>query len=131
MYRYVSLKSVGLLGLLLFGLSGCGIWPVMTEDHGRRPFAMGKSDQVLWPWAPHPIHLNENFGVAYRQSIEGQILHPRAAKNLNAIPGGVDPQATQYSVTRYQKMFENPPFSQKKSSGGATGASSSGGGKSK
>ena len=131
MHRYLPLNSVVILGFVLLGVSGCGLWPVMTEDNGRRPFALGKSDQALLPWAPHPLHLNENFGVAYRQSIEGQILHPRAAKNLDSIPGGIDPQATQFSLTRYHKMFEKPPFSPKKSSGGSLSGSSSGGGATK
>ena len=133
MNRYLSLKSASLLGALLLGLSGCGIWPVMTEDNGRRPHAMGKSDQVLWPWAPHPKHLNEKFGVAYRQAIEGQLANPSAARNLDPVPGAHDPQVIQKSMARYQLMFEKPPFEGKKKSGGSSsgGASGSGGGNSK
>ena len=74
--------AVGLIGILLLGMTGCGVWPTMTEDHGRRPFAMGKSDQVLSPWAPQPVHLNEDFGNSYRYAKEGHILNPQAGNSL-------------------------------------------------
>ena len=144
MQRQLKVKMVGLLGIVVIGLTGCGVYPVMTEDNGRRPFAMGKSDQVVWPWAPQPVHLNEDYGIAYRQSVEGQILNPEASKNLGPVEGAADPKALHYSLRRYQEAFKNPPYSDfelkittsgggssggggKKSSSG--GANSSGGGK--
>jgi uncharacterized membrane protein YgcG len=144
MQRQLKVKMVGLLGIVVIGLTGCGVWPVMTEDNGRRPFAMGKSDQLLLPWAPQPVHLNEDYGIAYRQSVEGQILNPEASKNLGPVEGAADPKALYYNLLRYQEAFKNPPYSEfelkittsgggssgggaKKSSSG--GANSSGGGK--
>ena len=144
MQRQLKVKMVGLLGIVVIGLTGCGVYPVMTEDNGRRPFAMGKSDQVVWPWAPQPVHLNEDYGIAYRQSVEGQILNPEASKNLGPVEGAADPKALHYNLLRYQEAFKNPPYSEfelkittsgggssggggKKSSSG--GANSSGGGK--
>ncbi|MDH5585641.1 MAG: hypothetical protein OEZ05_03350 [Nitrospirota bacterium] len=128
MKPHLLITSVALFGLLLSGVTGC-VWPVMKEQNGYRPFAMGKSDQVLWPWAPHPIHLNEGFGVASRQAVEGQIVNPGAAKNLNPVIGSADPQAIQYSLARYQSMFKTPPFSQSSNtSGGGAGSGTSGGG---
>ena len=134
MQRQLHMKSIGLLAMVLVGMTGCGIYPVMTEENGRRPQAMGKSDQVLMPWAPQPIHLSEEYGLAYRQALEGQILNPRASNNLEPVPGADDPRAQKYSLTRYQLMFENPPFSDLKlKSGKSSGGSkkSGGGGKKK
>jgi len=131
MQSQIYIKILGVVSLILLGLPGCGIWPVMTEENGRRPHAMGKSDQVLWPWAPHPVHLNEEYGLAYRQALEGQILNPASAKNTMPVPGAADPRAIQYSMTRYQLMFENPPFSNtklesgKKNSGKKSGSGGS------
>ncbi len=118
------ITSLALSSVLLSGMTGC-FWPVMKEQNGYRPFAMGKSDQVLWPWAPQPVHLSENHGIAYRQSVEGQILYPEAAQNLNPITGLADPTGLQYSLGRYQQMFENPPYSEfdLSSSGGKNAAS--------
>jgi uncharacterized membrane protein YgcG len=145
MQRQLKVTTVSFLGIVVIGLSGCGIWPVMTEDNGRRPFAMGKSDQVVWPWASQPIHLNEDYGVAYRQSVEGQILNPMAARNLGPVEGTADPKGLHYSLLRYQESFKNPPYSEfelkittsgggasgggsKKSAGGGGNSSSGGGG---
>ena len=124
------ITSVALSCLLTSGVTGC-VWPVMKDQNGYRPFAMGKSDQVLWPWAPQPIHLNEGFGVAYRQAVEGQIQYPRSAKYVDSINGMADPQAIQYSLARYQKMFKAPPFSQSNDSsgGGAKSGNAKGGAK--
>ena len=126
MYSQVNIRVVGLLSLVWIGLAGCGVWPVMTEENGRRPLAMGKSDQVISPWAARPVHLSEEYGLAYRQAVEGQIMNPSAAENLEPIPGAADPKAIQFSMTRYQLMFENPPFSDLKLTRG--GGSSGGGG---
>jgi hypothetical protein len=107
-------------------MAGCGVWPVMTEENGRRPRAMGKSDQVLSPWAPHPIHLNEEYGLAYRQALENQIVNPAASNNMEPVPGAADSQALQNSLARYQLMFQNPPYSEFKMTGGAGGGASTG-----
>jgi hypothetical protein len=131
MQRQSMMKSTGLgdlilVGLILLVMTGCGVWPVMTEENGRRPFAMGKSDQVLWPWAPQPVHLNEEYGLAYRQALENQIVNPAAASNLDTIPGAADSQALQYSLARYQLMFQSPPYSEFKLQGGSGSSASTG-----
>ena len=128
MQWHLKVKTVGLLGIIIFGLSGCGVWPIMTEDDGRRPFAMGKSDQVLWPWAPQPVHLSEDYGIAYRQSVEGQILNPEAAKNLGPVEGAADPKGLHYSLLRYQEHFKTPPYSEWDLKITTSGGGTSGGG---
>lgn len=117
MRRQFFMNSVGLIGIILLGMTGCSVWPIMSEDNGRRPFAMGKSDQVLYPWAPQPIHLNEEYGNSYRYAVENQILNPQAGNSLVPLEG-LGGQAAQYSVDRYQKLFEKPPFADKKGGGG-------------
>ena len=117
MRRQFFMKSVGLIGIILLGTTGCSVWPIMTEDNGRRPFAMGKSDQVLYPWAPQPVHLNEDFGNSYRYAKETQILNPQAGNSLVPLEGmGGQPAA--YTVERYHKIFEKGPFEEKKGGGG-------------
>ena len=125
MQRQFFKNSVGLIGLMLIGMTGCGVWPVMTDDNGRRPFAMGKEDQVFWPWAPQPIHLNEDFGNSHRYALEGQILNPQAGNSLAPIEGRGAP-AAQLSMERYYKMFEKPPFKAKSGAGGKITFSSGG-----
>ena len=117
MRRQFFNSSVGLICFLLVGMTGCGVWPVMTEDNGRRPFAMGKSDQVFSPWAPHPVHLNEDFGNSYRYAKETQILNPQAGNSLEPLEG-ISGRASQYNIDRYQKLWEKPPFAEKKGGGG-------------
>jgi hypothetical protein len=126
MQRQSIVKSAGLIALILVGMTGCGVWPFMPEENGRRPQAMGKSDQVLWPWAPQPVHLSEEYGLAYRQALEGQIVNPAASKNIDPIPGAADSRALQNSLTRYQLMFESPPYSPFKLKGSSGGGGSSG-----
>ncbi len=126
MQRQSIVKMTGLIALILVGVGGCGVWPVMTEENGRRPQAMGKSDQVLLPWAPQPVHLNEEYGLAYRQALENQIVNPAASNNIDPIPGAADSQALQNSLTRYQLMFQSPPFSEFKSQGGSGSSASTG-----
>lgn len=128
MQRQLDMKVISVGGLLIMGLTGCGVWPVMTEGDGKRPFAMGKSDQVFLPDAPRPVHLSEDFGVAYRQSVEGQIQNPAAANNLEQVPGSADPQALKYSLSRYQLGFKTPPFSEWELKESASPSSSSGSG---
>lgn len=127
MRRQYFVNSVGLIGILLLGMTGCGVWPTMTEDHGRRPFAMGKSDQVLSPWAPQPVHLNEEYGNSYRYALEGQILNPQAGNSLEPVEG-IGGQPSQFSMERYHKSFEKPPFAEKKGNGGGRIKFSLGGG---
>lgn len=126
MQRQSIVTMVGLIGLVLVGMGGCGVWPVMTEENGRRPQAMGKSDQVLSPWAPQPVHLNEEYGLAYRQALENQIVNPAASNKIDPIPGAADSRALQNSMTRYQLMFQSPPFSEFKLQGGSGSSASTG-----
>ncbi|MCA9420135.1 MAG: hypothetical protein KC592_03890 [Nitrospira sp.] len=127
MQRQSIVTMAGLMGLILMWMGGCGVWPVMTEESGRRPHAMGKSDQVFSPWAPQPVHLSEEYGLAYRQALENQIVNPAASNNTNPVPGAADSQAMGHSLARYQLMFQSPPYSEfKLQGGGATGSTSSG-----
>lgn len=126
MQRQSIVTMAGLIGLILVGTGGCGVWPVMTEENGRRPQAMGKNDQVFSPWAPHPVHLHEEFGLAYRQALENQIVNPAAANNIDPVPGAADSQAIQHSLGRYQSMFENPPYSEFKKSGSSGSSAATG-----
>ncbi len=102
--------TVGLLIWVLVGVTGCGIWPVMTEENGRRPRGMGRSDQVLWPWATQPVHLSEEYGWSYRYAVENQILDPQSINSLEVVQG-IGGAAGKLSMERYQLMFKNPPFS--------------------
>ena len=117
MRRRIFINAIGLICCLGLGMTGCGVWPVMTEENGRRPFAMGKSDQVMSPWAPQPIHLNEDFGNSYRYAKESQILNPQAGNSLEPLEG-LSGLPGQYTGERYQKMFEKPAFAEKKGGGG-------------
>lgn len=111
----IRMQCLGIVAASLIGLSGCGVWPVMTEENGRRPFEMGKSDQVLSPWARQPVHLSEGYGESYRYAVENQILNPQAAKSLKVVEG-LDGGPANLNMTRYQEMFKKPPF--KRASGG-------------
>lgn len=117
MRRQLFVHSVVLIGILLWGMAGCGVWPVMTEDNGRRPFAMGKSDQVFSPWAPQPVHLSEDYGNSYRYAKETQIFNPQAGNSLAPLEG-LAGQPAAYTVERYHKIFEKGPFEEKKGAGG-------------
>ena len=105
---------VGMLAVIIIGLTGCGIWPVMTEENGRRPKAMGKSDQVFSPWATQPVHLSEEYGRPYRYAVENQILNPKTANSLEVVEG-LDGVPVQLGMQRYQKMFKDPPFARSQS----------------
>ncbi len=117
MNKRITMQCVGFVVASMIGLTGCGIWPVMTEDNGRRPFAMGKSDQVFLPGAPQPVHLSEDFGDSYRYALEGQILNPQAAKSLDVVEG-IGGGPAQMNMERYQEMFKEPPYSQSSGGGG-------------
>ncbi len=103
--------------VLLLWLSGCHLWPTMSNEDGRRPLDMGKSDQVLAPNAPPPLHLSESFGKAFRTARENQILYPDASKNLDPVTG-LDGQAAEAAVERYRKQFKEPAYEMEMSSGG-------------
>ena len=104
-----KIVRIGLGCSLSLILGGCQIWPVMTEADGRKPFALGKADQVLSPYAPHPVHLSENYGEAFRTARDNQILHPEASGNLEPVTG-VDGPATATAIERYREHFKKPPF---------------------
>ncbi len=125
MRRQDFVHAVGLIGILLLGMPGCGIWPTMTEDHGRRPFAMGKGDQVFSPWAAQPIHLSEDYGNSYRYALESQILNPQAGNSLEPLEGR-SAQAAQLGMERYYKMYKKPPFKPRSGAGGKITFSSGG-----
>ena len=112
MNKRITMQCVGLVVASMIGMTGCGIWPVMTEENGRRPFAMGKSDQVFSPWARQPVHLSEDYGDSYRHAVEAQILNPQAAKSLDVVEG-IGGGPAQMNMERYQEMFKEPPYSTK------------------
>ncbi|MGB0910282.1 MAG: hypothetical protein ACPGYT_07955 [Nitrospirales bacterium] len=98
------------LGLLLsLLLAGCHIWPVMSDADGRKPVAMGKQDQVLYPYAPPPVILSEDYGTAFRTARDNQILYPEASRNLEPV-SNVDGPAIGKAIERYRKHFVKPPF---------------------
>jgi len=115
MNKRITMQCVGFVVASFIGLTGCGIWPVMTEEDGRHPVGMGKSDMVFFPGARQPVHLSEGYGESYRYAVETQILNPQAAKSLKVVEG-IGGGPAQKNMARYQKMFEKPPF--QKSSGG-------------
>lgn len=117
MNKRITMQCVGFVVASMIGLTGCGIWPVMTEDNGRRPLVMGKSDQVFSPWATQPVHLSEGYGESYRYAVETQILNPQASKSLDVVEG-MSGGAAQRSMARYQDMFKKPPYSTSTSGGG-------------
>lgn len=105
-----------LVGLVIFSLEGCLVWPTMTETMGHRPIEMGKDDQVLSPFARQPTHLSSNYGEALRAARDNQILNPNAPENLDPVEG-LDGTAGAKSMKRYQKFFDKPPFGSKKGGG--------------
>jgi len=110
MNKRIKIQCMGIVVVSVIGMAGCGIWPVMTEENGRRPHAMGKSDQVFSPWAEQPVHLSEGYGDSYRYAVEAQILNPQAAKSLKVVEG-IGGGPAQQNMARYQDMFKKPPFS--------------------
>ncbi|MEC4679140.1 MAG: hypothetical protein VST67_00405 [Nitrospirota bacterium] len=110
MNKRITMQCMGIVVVSVIGMAGCGIWPVMTEENGRRPHAMGKSDQVFSPWAEQPVHLSEDYGDSYRYAVEAQILNPQAAKSLKVVEG-IGGGPAQQNMARYQDMFKKPPFS--------------------
>lgn len=93
----------------------------MSSEDGRRPIAMGKHDQVFYPYAPPPTVLSEEYGRAFRAARDNQILRPEASANLEPVEG-LHGGAAKHVIRGYEAMFEKPPFSD---SGGKSG----GGGK--
>lgn len=103
---------------------GCMVWPVMTDGHGYRPIAMGKSDQIMWPTAPHPTVLGENYGESVRQIMSAQIANPQASENLSIIEK-FDGKAANLAMDRYRKFFKKPPYQRQQASSTA-GSSTAG-----
>ncbi len=122
MNKRIKIQCMGIVVVSVIGMAGCGIWPVMTEENGRRPHAMGKSDQVFSPWAEQPVHLSEGYGDSYRYAVEAQILNPQAAKSLKVVEG-IGGGPAQQNMARYQDMFKKPPFSVTGSSSSIAGGS--------
>ena len=122
MNKRITMQCMGIVVVSVIGMAGCGIWPVMTEENGRRPHAMGKSDQVFSPWAEQPVHLSEDYGDSYRYAVEAQILNPQAGKSLDVVEG-IGGGPAQQNMARYQDMFKNPPFSVTYSSSSKAGGS--------
>ena len=108
MLRISTFPILG-IGILITLVTGCQLWPFMSDEDGRRPIAMGKNDQVLYPYNAQPIHLSEDYGQSFYAARENQILNPQAAKNLDPVTGMNGPILEQ-SLNRFQKMFAKPPF---------------------
>ena len=113
--RKLNLIHLGLL--LIWGCfsAGCTVWPVMTNGHGYRPLAMGKSDQVMWPWASQPTELVKDQGESVRQIMSAQIVNPQASENPLAV-NRFDGKAANLAMDRYRKFFAKPPFANKQAS---------------
>ena len=111
-----STLSILCVGLAFGVLQGCHLWPMMSDEDGRRPVAMGKNDQVLYPYNPQPVHLSEDFGQSFSAQRENQILNPAASQNLEPVKE-IDGMATKTAVDRYRKMFKQPPYGGKSGGG--------------
>ncbi len=96
-------------------LTGCVVWPVMSEGLGYHPRDMGKSDQVLWPWATRPTVLAEHQGESVRGIFVDQILNPQASENTSAVEH-FDGKAANLAMDRYRKFFAKPPFAKQQAS---------------
>ncbi|GJL55739.1 MAG: hypothetical protein NPIRA02_28710 [Nitrospirales bacterium] len=105
------------LVVLVVGISGCQLWPIMSDDDGRKLRDIGKVDQVMHPYAPHPVHLSEHYGHAFHAARDNQILNPQASENLDLVIGK-DGMATYKSIELYRKSYSSPPFGSNSSSGG-------------
>ena len=113
-----STLSLFCIGLVLSVSQGCHLWPMMSDEDGRRPVAMGKNDQVLYPYNPQPVHLSEDFGQSFSAQRENQILNPQASQNLETVTEFSDGMANKEAIDAYRKMFKKPPFGGKQSGGG-------------
>ena len=91
------------------------VWPVMTDGHGYRPRDMGKSDQVIWPWATQPTILAEHQGDSVRRILGAQILNPQASENTSVIDR-FDGKAANLAMDRYRNFFAKPPFTKQQAS---------------
>ena len=90
-------------------MEGCTVWPFMSEGQGYRPLEMGKSDQVMSPWAPQPTVLVTNRGKAVRDILSTQIADPQAPNNLPKVEK-FDGKAANMAMDRYRNFFKKPPF---------------------
>ena len=113
--RIIGVGSYILVGTFL--LSGCQLWPFMSDEDGRQLRDIGKADQVWDPYAPHPTKLSEDFGQSFRTARDLQILHPEASENLEPVTG-LDGPASNQAIQRYRKHFQKPPYETKSSGGG-------------
>ncbi|GJL49699.1 MAG: hypothetical protein NPIRA01_09260 [Nitrospirales bacterium] len=104
--------------VLMAGISGCQLWPIMSNEDGRKIRDMGKADQVMYPYAPQPVHLSEHYGDAFQAARDNQILNPDASKNLDVVTGK-DGTATYKSIELYRKGYSSPPFKTGSSGGGS------------
>ena len=76
---------------------------------GENRWRWAKVIKLWYPYAPHPVHLSEDFGKAFQTARDNQILHPEASGNLEPVMG-VDGPASATAVERYRKHFLKPPF---------------------
>ena len=104
------------LGFVFSILTGCHLWPMMSDEDGRRPMAMGKNDQVLYPYNSQPVHLSEDYGQSFNTARENQILDPQASQNLEPVLE-LDGVAAKTAMDRYRKMFQEPPYGGKSGGG--------------
>ena len=123
--KTTMISRIGLIGVFLTFLGGCQIWPFMSDEDGRRPVAMGKDDQVWYPYNPPTTVLSEDFGQSFRAARDNQILNPEASTNLEPTTE-LDGVAAGNAVKRYRDFYEKPPFTG--TVGGTTGTGGGGSG---
>ena len=58
--------------------------------------------------AKRPTTLGPDFGLAYTEARDHQILYPDAGKNLEVVQGLEDGTAAKNTMDRYRSSFENP-----------------------
>ncbi len=103
--------------ILVVGISGCQLWPFMSNEDGRKLRDLGKADQVMYPYAPPPVHLSENYGKAFQTARDNQILDPAASGNLDVVTGK-DGSASHKTIQLYRKSYSKPSFAKGDSGGG-------------
>ncbi|WP_447968943.1 hypothetical protein [Nitrospira sp. M1] len=89
----------------------------MANDDGRKVRDLGKADQIMYPYAPPPVHLSEGYGHAFHAARDNQILHPEASENLDVVTEK-NGNASYRSIELYRKSFTSPPFGTSSSSSG-------------
>ena len=116
MVKTRMLSVIG-VGFAVSVLAGCHLWPMMSDEDGRRPMAMGKNDQVLYPYNAQPVRLSEDFGQSFSAAREAQIINPQASQNLEPVTG-LNGAAAGEAAGQYLKMFNQPPFGDAGGGGG-------------